>query len=600
MKITVMTADEKFISLDVDPDEAVENVKALLEVESGVVLQQQQLMYNGKEMNNHDKLSVLGVCDGDLIMMLSNAAPPSRPSSSDLALSPDGSAVNPAAAFQQQVRGDSNLMAQLYQESRSLTNKGYGLKKWRRIRRKYVVITKETDLEKEKDYDSDSTAGRMLKRGSANILNDNVVSSMSPNHNNSAAAVVDTFNVGADSDNSEDSHSHRSSSKSSTAASHPKISLRASTQAHHPHPNQRRPNKPILNQPQPQTHPDPIKKQKPRETSPLSSMESDSRSSFRDHLPTPNPSTFDAAHPHPHPLPSPPPCQQQLPSTLTGTTNFGLSSDSSDQLSSTAYHGNTKVSTDSDPLLDSLLLLQSAQLALQTEVQKFGEIGKGICSLCDDSDKTSGVPVPSLSVDPLVYMENAFDGWSEFNHAYLSKIVQTLERQLNEAEGSLKEKELRIAELETMRSMESPQESVRSTMEQQSKRYIVMEVELQDLFMKKLEAEVQSVVIARSSKEFSVLVEDSILREQISLSKEQAQSPKLAVSVENKAVILKGQAEKLDALYGDIFGGEEIQKMQKRVFKFTKCLIFQLVLLVLVFALFVMQLVPKSAMVVPT
>ncbi|XP_021774029.1 WPP domain-interacting protein 1-like [Chenopodium quinoa] len=503
------------------------------------------------------------------------------------------------------------------QESRSLTNKGYGLKKWRRIRRKDVVITKETELEKEKekekekDYDSDSTTGRMLKRGSANILNENDVSSMSPNHNNLAAVVVDTFNVGADSGNSEDSHSHshRSSSKSSTAASHPKLSLRASsgsTQAHHPHLNQRRPNKPNLNQPQPQpqpqtqTHPDPIKKQKPRETSPLSSMESDSRSSFRDHLPTPNPSSFDADDAaNPHPLP-PPSSQQQLPSTLTGTTNFALSSDSSDQLSSTAYHGNTKLPTDRDPLLDSILLLQSAQLALQTEVQKFGEIGKGICSLCDDSDKTSGVPVPSLSVDPLVYMENASDGWSEFNHAYLSKIVQTLERQLNEAEGSLKEKEQRIAELETMRSMESPQERVRSTMEQQTKRYIEMEAELQDLFKKKLEAEVQSVVIARSSKDLSVLVEDKILREQISLSKEQAQSPKMTVSVENKAVMLQGQAEKSDALYGGILGGEEIQKMQKRVVKFTKCLTIQLVLLVLVFALFVMQLVPKSAVVVPT
>uniref|UniRef100_A0A803NAT0 Uncharacterized protein n=2 Tax=Chenopodium quinoa TaxID=63459 RepID=A0A803NAT0_CHEQI len=329
-------------------------------------------------------------------------------------------------------------------------------------------------------------------------------------------------------------------------------------------------------------------------------MESDSRSSFRDHLPTPNPSSFDADDAaNPHPLP-PPSSQQQLPSTLTGTTNFALSSDSSDQLSSTAYHGNTKLPTDRDPLLDSILLLQSAQLALQTEVQKFGEIGKGICSLCDDSDKTSGVPVPSLSVDPLVYMENASDGWSEFNHAYLSKIVQTLERQLNEAEGSLKEKEQRIAELETMRSMESPQERVRSTMEQQTKRYIEMEAELQDLFKKKLEAEVQSVVIARSSKDLSVLVEDKILREQISLSKEQAQSPKMTVSVENKAVMLQGQAEKSDALYGGILGGEEIQKMQKRVVKFTKCLTIQLVLLVLVFALFVMQLVPKSAVVVPT
>ncbi|KNA09910.1 hypothetical protein SOVF_149300 [Spinacia oleracea] len=119
MKITVMTSDDKFISLDVDPDEAVENVKALLEVESGVVLQQQQLMYNGKEMNNHEKLSGLGVCEGDLIMMLSIAAPPSRSSSSDLTLKPDGSAANPGA-FQQQVRSDSNLMAQLFQSDPEL------------------------------------------------------------------------------------------------------------------------------------------------------------------------------------------------------------------------------------------------------------------------------------------------------------------------------------------------------------------------------------------------------------------------------------------------------------------------------------------------
>uniref|UniRef100_A0A453NKS5 Ubiquitin-like domain-containing protein n=6 Tax=Aegilops tauschii TaxID=37682 RepID=A0A453NKS5_AEGTS len=33
MKLTVMTADEQFLNLDVDPDESVENLKALLEVE---------------------------------------------------------------------------------------------------------------------------------------------------------------------------------------------------------------------------------------------------------------------------------------------------------------------------------------------------------------------------------------------------------------------------------------------------------------------------------------------------------------------------------------------------------------------------------------
>ncbi|KAL4584138.1 hypothetical protein LXL04_008728 [Taraxacum kok-saghyz] len=49
----------------------VENLKALLEIESQVPLQQQQLLYNGKEMGNAETLSRLGVTDGDLVMMVS-------------------------------------------------------------------------------------------------------------------------------------------------------------------------------------------------------------------------------------------------------------------------------------------------------------------------------------------------------------------------------------------------------------------------------------------------------------------------------------------------------------------------------------------------
>lgn len=101
------------MNLDVDPEESVENVKALLEVETSVALQGQQLLYNGKEMKNHEHLSSLGVRDGDLIMMLSNSSS-SASSTTDVSLNPDGSAVNPAA-FQQHIQRDSNLMAQLFQ-----------------------------------------------------------------------------------------------------------------------------------------------------------------------------------------------------------------------------------------------------------------------------------------------------------------------------------------------------------------------------------------------------------------------------------------------------------------------------------------------------
>lgn len=107
-----MTADEQILSLDVDPQETVENVKALLEVETSVPLQQQQLLYNGKEMRNSEKLSALGVKDEDLVMMVSNTS--SGASTNDLGFKPDGSAVNPEA-FQEQIRRDSNTMAQLFQ-----------------------------------------------------------------------------------------------------------------------------------------------------------------------------------------------------------------------------------------------------------------------------------------------------------------------------------------------------------------------------------------------------------------------------------------------------------------------------------------------------
>ncbi|KAF5727882.1 DNA damage-inducible protein 1 [Tripterygium wilfordii] len=117
MRITVMTADEQIVSLDVDSHESVENVKALLEVETQVPLQRQQLLYNGREIRNDEKLSAVGVKDEDLIMMVSDAA--SSVSTNDLGFNSDGSAVNPGA-FQQQLQRDSNMMGQLYQNDPEL------------------------------------------------------------------------------------------------------------------------------------------------------------------------------------------------------------------------------------------------------------------------------------------------------------------------------------------------------------------------------------------------------------------------------------------------------------------------------------------------
>lgn len=74
MKVTVLTADERIVSLDVEPDELVENLKAILEVETQVPLAQQQLLFNGREIPNSSRLNAAGVGDNDLLMLVSARA----------------------------------------------------------------------------------------------------------------------------------------------------------------------------------------------------------------------------------------------------------------------------------------------------------------------------------------------------------------------------------------------------------------------------------------------------------------------------------------------------------------------------------------------
>ncbi|CAI0448577.1 unnamed protein product [Linum tenue] len=150
MRITVMTSDEQISSLDVDPNETVENIKALLEVETQVPLQQQQLLYNGREIRNDEKLSALGVKDDDLIMMVSKAQGPGSQGTSSRSNVP----LENAAAFQEHVRRDPNLMSQLFQADPELAqlvlgndlNRLQELLKLRQRQRSELHLQQEAEL----------------------------------------------------------------------------------------------------------------------------------------------------------------------------------------------------------------------------------------------------------------------------------------------------------------------------------------------------------------------------------------------------------------------------------------------------------------------
>jgi DNA damage-inducible protein 1 len=100
MILTVTTDDDRIVTLEVGVDETGENLKAILEVETGIALAEQRLICNGKEITNQGTLAACGVSENDLVMLARQPAAQSASNSqaapgNQLALNTDGSAVNP-------------------------------------------------------------------------------------------------------------------------------------------------------------------------------------------------------------------------------------------------------------------------------------------------------------------------------------------------------------------------------------------------------------------------------------------------------------------------------------------------------------------------
>ncbi|KAL9230061.1 hypothetical protein vseg_005454 [Gypsophila vaccaria] len=489
-----------------------------------------------------------------------------------------------------------------------VTSKGRGLKKWRRLRR-----------EVSRDPISNPDSTKVLKRGSANILdvkkpNDGSVSSTNafatgPGHADLFSSpaqssdyklpLVTTFSAGAD--DSEDR-----SSKSSTAASVPKFRHDVTKPAAH-HQREKHRVKNVSGRHSNSSgqrqlgkgHGQTDTSKKPRGESineegenSLSSMESDSRSYSTaflrgsssvnsDRVQSGRSANYDEEDAY----------DQQTSEVQSSkelqdghSKNGEVSPDGSAELSCGANNGKSKdhqVSRDCEPLLNSILMLQSAQEALEREVQMFKEIGKGVNSLCDNSSKATG-----MFVGP----EDGAD----------RSYVQTLEIELNEAQVRLKEKDIKVIELEntikTMDEESSPQADGRNTMDMQHNLWKAMQTELETLFKLKVEAEVQYVAMMGSRKDLGTFFED-----QIKLLKDQKyESSRASISdAGNKGSISQGQT-KLDNLHTKITEDEEFQTIQNRYVKYRSYLFVQSLLLILVVGLFLLRVLPKSATVVPT
>ncbi|CAO1636223.1 unnamed protein product [Parajaminaea phylloscopi] len=125
--ITVTSADDDGVyALDCDTGITLDNVKALLEADSGIPAAQQTLYFDNAVLADATRtLDSYGVKDGDLILLRASATPSANPSgaaSSQQPQAPASAMSEEAMAEQlrQQVLSDDRLMAQLSQSNPQL------------------------------------------------------------------------------------------------------------------------------------------------------------------------------------------------------------------------------------------------------------------------------------------------------------------------------------------------------------------------------------------------------------------------------------------------------------------------------------------------
>lgn len=530
----------------------------------------------------------------------------------------------------------------------SPTAKGFGLKKWRRIRR-----------EAHKDGDSNTDSAKLLKRG----LSSSAANSAKPVHlsaattrnsdgsvsstnallrspgvlvdgfGDSGLAIRPIFFGGTESENSEDR-----SSRSSTAASAPKARYEAPViHGYVPVKNGQRTLSGKMGTSAQQSHRGKGQAEtskKPRgervrieKENSHSSMESDSQSSNSLPMQSNNHATSngtkggssmdnggqfsDGALTRDRPF------REELQTALDRRNgkecetqeNLGAESTWDVKKEKCGYQ---ELSTDQDPLLESIFTLQAAQENLEREIQKLKEIS--IEDVIDHSLQDVGIPSDFCSDGTDFPGPNTSEKSQSRNgvqHSFnslesevfsLKQNVILLQNKLNDESDLIKLKEARVAELEAILSSNSKKEEKnRGDDLRQSTGDI--ERELEDLFRQKIEAEIEYLTISRTPQKLRAAAVDQVtlLEKQKISASEPAQMVKKLGDSETKVSMLKSQAENLENYYfDDATSTDKTLELRKGVCKYSSYFLIQLVLLAIVFGLYVLQMAPDAVEVVPT
>lgn len=200
-----------------------------------------------------------------------------------------------------------------------------------------------------------------------------------------------------------------------------------------------------------------------------------------------------------------------------------------------------------------------------SEIGKFVEIEKEDTGECEEAE-----------------LGESFDSNIEINE--LNQKINSLESELEAALIALREKDLKIVELKSHVNQ------------------MHMQPELDQLIQEKLEAEINSLVISKTTQKWRRVTEDQIAfyDETKSLSSDLKNLTVKLRENEKKEVVLKEHVEELVTVLNEKSCTVEVLEYKNFTYDTSLVFFMELVLLVLMMLMFIMHLLPTSIDIVPT
>ncbi|CAN6167392.1 unnamed protein product [Urochloa humidicola] len=227
-----------------------------------------------------------------------------------------------------------------------------------------------------------------------------------------------------------------------------------------------------------------------------------------------------------------------------------------------------------DPYVESIALLQSAQEALENEIQKFVDIRKET-----DEDSTT---------------HHSETEWSSSLHPYesveeLSEKIKVLESKLEEATMLINQQDSKILELDALSQIQ-PQDTM------------ALQSDVDQLLLEKMEAEIQCFILTRASQDWKPLIKDqfALYEAQKSLMGDRKSLETKLRHTENRAMMLEEMVDKLESQCKELSETSEVLKLQARASRASLFCSIQFVLLCIAMGTLLVRFLPSSPEIVPT